>query len=110
MHPEDQPSAGFKRGAAAPQQRQLLLGGQILQYIQNQNQTGWGQIVMAHVANGRLRVQCTQSLTGDGDSMHIEVASKQAPATVSECRKTERHAVAAAQIDHCSGPQVFCSK
>ena len=110
MHAEDQPSAGFERGAAALQQRELLLGGQILQYIENQNQTGWGQIVMTHVANGRLCVQCAQSLTGDGDSMHIEVASQQATALVCKCCKTERHTVAAAQIDHCSRAQVFGCK
>jgi hypothetical protein len=42
MHSEDQSAAGFQRGAATIQQRQLFLGRQVLQNIQNENQAGRG--------------------------------------------------------------------
>ncbi len=58
MDAENQFSLGRERRATPFQQGQLLIGGQILQDIQNQNQTGWRKFEMTYVRNAHVCVQC----------------------------------------------------
>src|ERR1019366_6737263 len=88
VDPEDQHSLGRERRTAPLQQRLLIVGGQILQDIQNQNQAGWWKIETTHVSNAQVRVQGAESLTSDCDAMRIQVATYQAPAAVAESCKT----------------------
>ncbi len=110
VDPENQLSLGRERRTAPFQQGQLLIGGQILQDIQNQNQTGWRKLEMTDVRKTQVCVQGAESLASDGNPMRIQVATNQAPAAVTASRKTESHAVAAAEIHYRSRSQVFSSK
>src|ERR1039458_10144987 len=107
MDAEDQSSLGRERRTASLQQGQLLLRGEILQDIQNKNQTRRRKFEMAHVPNAHVCVQGAESPASDCDPMRIQVATGEMPAAVTESRKTESHAVAAAEIHDRSRSQVF---
>src|ERR1017187_8007827 len=62
---------------------------------------------MTHVRNAHVCVQGAESLASDCDPMRIQVATGEMPAAVAESRKTESHAVAAAEIHDRPRSQVF---
>src|SRR5271157_1869406 len=110
MDAEDQSSLGRERRTASLQQGQLLLRGEILQDIQNKNQTCRRKFEMTYVRNAHVCVQGAEGLAGDCNSMRIQVATGEMPAAVTISRKTESHAVAASEIHDRPRPQVFGGK
>ena len=99
-------------GSSAAQQRlssaNCSSGGKILQHIQNQNQAGLAEARIG--ARRRTPARRSSALRAcRATSMRCAFRSQPArrrPGLV-EGRKAERHAVAAAQIDHCSRSQIL---
>src|SRR5580693_541928 len=89
MDSEDQPSPGHERSTATFQQTELLIGGQILQDIQNENQSGRRKIESANIGHAQVGVEAAEGLASDRDAMRVQVATHQAAAAVTESCKTQ---------------------
>jgi hypothetical protein len=99
---KDQNSLGLERRTASLQQGHLLICAQILQDIQNKNQTCRRKLESTNVHNAQVCIQLAEGVASYGDPMPIQIATNQATAGVTESCETQGHAVTAAKIHDCS--------
>ncbi len=103
---ENELSIGFERRSTARQQVELLLGGKVLQNVQDEDHSGPRKWKTARVVHFEVCVQSAEGFACDCDAMAVQIACVNSPRRgLGQERGCDT--VAAAEIDQRAGGGVL---